>query len=256
MTWKKPLCSGVRGLFLGDFVRFSMMRPGEFGDAYLPSRKPKLGESASQAWTTIARFLNAAEAGYFAHELKLTRNIPVTLRAEEDFDAVSGHWSTGFVLSVPQAWAERAAETLQELVHLSESEDYLPERVSPAREYERKSTARSQPFDPFAEEDYFTESPAIHWVPIVVTLAAGSLAIWGIKILWEPARPQAAPIKAPRDVLWDVMTTPDGRKWVQHDSAGRPTRELEIPPLGHEAILREDNDGDQVFERTQRIKRP
>ena len=88
-----------------------MMRPGEFGDASIPSRYAGSGEESSGVWAPIARFLNAAEAGYFAHELKLMRNIPVTLRAEDDFDAVSGNWSTGFVLAVPEVWAERAAAT-------------------------------------------------------------------------------------------------------------------------------------------------
>ncbi len=116
---------------------------------------------------------------------------------------------------------------------------------------------RSQAFDPFSREDDFTLGPAIPWVPIVVTLAAGSFAFWGVKTLWQPARPQAAaPVKAPRDVLWDVMRGPQGRKWVQHDPDGRRVRELEIEPAGTEAILREDADGDHFFERTQRIKRP
>lgn len=231
-----------------------MVRPGEYSDGSLPSQKP--GAEGQEAWMPIARFLNAAEAGYFAHELKLTRNVPVRLRAEDNFDAVAGHWSTGFVLSVPEAWAERAAATLQDLVRLSESDDPTPEPVPAALDYESASAARSRPFDPYAEEDFFAEGPAIRWVPIVVTLAAGSLAIWGIKSFWEPARPQAAPVNAPRDVLWDVMKTPNGRKWVQLDSTGRPTRMLEIPAGGNEAILWEDNDGDQVFERIQRIRRP
>jgi hypothetical protein len=202
-----------------------MTRSGELGDASFPSRKPRIAGASVQDWTPIARFLNAAEAGYFAHELKLSRNIPVTLRAEEDFDAVSGHWSTGFVLSVPQAWAENAAMTLQELVRQTDSEDYIPDRVSPSVEYERTPPGLSQPFDPLAAEDYLTHPPSIHWVPFVVTLAAGSLAIWGIKILWEPARPQAAaPINAPRDVLWEEMKSPRGSKMgaARSDRAAKP----------------------------------
>jgi hypothetical protein len=205
----------------------------------------------------IARFLNAAEAGYFAHELKLLRNIPVTLRAEEDFEALAGHGTTGFVLSVPNVWAEPAARTLTELVNRSESEEDLSERVSEEAVRDSVPLGRTQAFDPFAREDEFEMGPAIPWVPIVVTLAAGSLAFWGVKTLWEPARPPApAPVKASRDVLWDVMRTPQGRKWVQVDPQGQPIRELEIEPAGTAAILREDHDGDQVFEHIERIKRP
>jgi hypothetical protein len=192
-----------------------MMRPCEPGDAFRPSRKPDKAPNTPPAWTAIARFLNAAEAGYFAYELKLSRNIPVKLGAEEELEPVSGHCSTSFVLSVPQVWAEKAAKTLQELVRETDSEDYIPERVSSALEYERLPVSRSRPFEPFYDEDNFVEPASIHWVPIVVTLAAGSLAIWGIKTLWEPARPQAAPINAPRNVLWEGMKTTHGRKSMQ-----------------------------------------
>ena len=233
-----------------------MMRPGEHGDAFFKSRHSNSGDSASPSWTVIARFLNAAEAGYFAHELKLLRNIPVKLQAEDDFDAVSGHWSTRFVLSVPGPWAERAALTLQELVRQTEAEDSLPELAASALEREAFLEADSRPFDPFAEGPLFSPQNQVNWVPIVVTLAAGSMAIWGIKKLWEPARPlpAAAPAKAPRDVLWDVVTTPAGRKWVQSDPAGRPVRDLEINPAGTEATLREDSDGDHVFDRTRHVQ--
>lgn len=224
-----------------------MTRPGERGDASLPSK----------SWTAIARFLNAAEAGYFAHELKLLKNIPVTLQAEEKLDDLSGHLTTGFVLSVPQVWAEPAARTLTELVHRTESDEELPAPEYEDEDFGPAPVGRSQAFDPFAREDDFAMGPAIPWVPIVVTLAAGSIAFWSVKTFWQPARPQpAAPVKAPGDVLWDVMRTPQGRKWVQYDPNSQAVRELEIERAGTEAILREDADGDHVFERTQRIKRP
>lgn len=204
----------------------------------------------------IARFQNAAEAGYFALELKLHQNIPVTVKAEEDFDAVSGRWSTGFVLSVPRRFAEKAALTLSELVRQTESDDDLP-AIPASVEREPLHADPGEPFDPLTRDDDFAYPNTINWVPIVVSLAAGSLVIWGVKKLWEPARPQAAaPAKAHKDQLWEVMKTPQGRKWVQQDSAGRRIRELEIDPDGSEAVLREDNDGDEIFERTQRVKRP
>ncbi len=231
-----------------------MMRPGEHGDAFFQSRRSDHGNSASPSWTAVARFLNAAEAGYFAHELKLLANIPVNLQAEEDFEAVSGHCSTRFVLSVPEPWAEQAALSLQELVQQTDADDSLPELTAPL-EREGFLEADSQPFDPFVEDPLFAPPNPVNWVPIVVTLAAGSMAIWGIKKLWEPARPQpAAPANAPREVLWDAMRT-GGRKWVQSDPAGRPVRELEINFAGTEATLREDSNGDRVFDRTLQLKR-
>ncbi len=219
----------------GRFREVFMMRSGEHGDAFFKSRHPDAGDSASPSWKAIARFLNVAEAGYFAHELKLLGNIPVSLQAEEDFDAVSGHWSAGFVLRVPEPWAERAAVTLQELVRQTEAEDPLPELSASPLEGDGFLEADSRPFDPFAEEPRFRDRDPVNWVPIVVTLAAGSMAIWGFKKLWEPARPQpaAAPAKAPRDVLWDVMRT----------------------PAGTHATLREDSDGDQLFDRTLKVER-
>lgn len=219
-----------------------MMRPGDQRDDTLQS-------------TPIARFLNAAEAGYFAHELKLLGNVPVSIQVEEDYDAVSGHWSSRFVLAVPSVSAESSAMMLQELVRQTENEEFRSDIPVPAFEGERLHSANSQPFDPFPQDDDFESPQPLNWVPIVVTLAAGSLAIWGVKKLWEPARPQAAaPAKAPRDVLWDMMRTPHGGRWVQHDAQGRPIRILEFH--GNEAIFREDSDGDEIFEHTWRLQRP
>ncbi len=239
-----------------------MNRPGEHGDAFSSSRKPNPSESASLTWTAIARFLNAAEAGYFAHELKVLGEFPVKLRAEDDFDAVSGHWSTGFVLSVPTPSAEQATFALQELVSQTEGEAPLPS-LADGVGFESDfldphgDPYDSQPFDPYPEDREFAEESPFPWGPIIVTLAAGSLAFWSIRTFWKPARPQpAAPVNAPRDVLWDAMRTPHGRKWVQFDAAGRQIRELEINPAGTEATIKEDADGDQIFERSRQVKRP
>lgn len=228
-----------------------MTRPGDQRDAFLPARS---NEEDSPRLTPIARFRNAAEAGYFAHELKLRRDVPVTIQVEEDFDAVSGHWSTRFVLAVPSTAAEMSARALQELVRQTEGEEHPSDFPAGDFEGERWHSAHSQPFDPFTRQEEFEYPQPVNWVPIVVTLAAGSLAIWGVKKLWEPARPQAAPANAHRDVLWDMMRTPHGRQWVQQDAKGRRIRILEFH--GNEAILKEDSDGDQVFEHTWRVQRP
>lgn len=229
-----------------------MTRPGDQRDASRPLQHSQPREDHSPGLTPIARFLNAAEAGYFAHELKLSRNLPVTVQAEEDFDAVSGHWSTRFVLAVPTASAEVSARALQELVRQTEIEEYSSDFPAPAFDSDGLHSANSPPFDPFRSEEPFDYPQPLNWVPIVVTLAAGSLAFWGVKKLWEPARPKAAaPANAPRDVLWDMMRTPHGRQWVQNDAQGKQIRVLEFH--GNEAILREDSDGDQIFEHTWRL---
>lgn len=234
-----------------------MKRPHVPGNTDFPTHHSISEEDSREPLDAVARFQSAAEAGYFAHELKMLQNVPTLVRAVEEFDAVSGHWSTGFVLFVPSPQAEEAALTLQDLVRQSENEDASPVRASATSEREVTTTSPSEPFDPFVRDEEFEYPEPINWVPIVVTLAAGSLAFWGVKQLWEPARPQpAAPADAPRDVLWDIMKTPQGRKWVQQDADGRRIRELEIHPDGSEAVLREDHDGDEFFEKTRRVKRP
>ena len=81
--------------------------------------------------TAIARFNNAAEAGYFAHEMHTEAGITARVMTEDDFDAVGGVWSTRFLLVVPR---DQAGPALAVLRHqLEEPDDMTDSRPSGQR---------------------------------------------------------------------------------------------------------------------------
>lgn len=207
----------------------------------------------------IARFGSAAEAGYFAHELLHTEAIPVRLTSDESFDALRGFWSTRYVLAVPVDKATSAKLALSDLVEATRNDDgfeshetgSLAATPEPPTKY---SQARSQGFDDpeiFDRDRY--DDRGVNWVPIVLTLTAGSLAFWVARKAQEPP-PERPPVGQQDADLWDTLTN-EPAPWYQPINGGRGIRELSIDRQHNQAILREDLDGDGVFETRRTIAR-
>jgi hypothetical protein len=175
----------------------------------------------------IARFRNGAEAGYFADELAREIQVDTEVVAREQFDAVHAAWSVDYMLLVDRPQAERAACLLQTLVEATGGD---------------------------AEEEPTPESPATDlpgriWVPLILTLAAGSIACFGIERLDQRARPPALVVRDPREPpeLWEILARTRGT-WVQKLDDGHGVRELTIDPATRSARIREDHDGDGCFD--------
>ena len=73
---------------------------------------------------TIARFGNAAEAGYFANEVATALDCEPTLSLVDELDPVTHSWQPQYVLSVPHSAAADATALLHELIH--ETSDFEP----------------------------------------------------------------------------------------------------------------------------------
>jgi hypothetical protein len=87
----------------------------------------------------------------------------------------------------------------------------------------------------------------MNWVPIMLTLAAGSFVIWaGNKKAHPPRRPPAARDGQQFDLI-DVLSS-DSAPWVQHLNRGG-VRELVVDGPTGTVQIRQDADGDGVFER-------
>ncbi|MCH7686794.1 MAG: hypothetical protein IH899_08955 [Planctomycetes bacterium] len=215
----------------------------------------EIGEDVlDEAIVSVARFHNAAEAGYFSHELMLAEEIPSMVKIDEHFDALSGRWSTRFLLLVPERFAENAAVSLQRLVEQSNSEDSIEE--------ETRKTFRvtSEEMEQFGDEIKFDRYPAVgsgvNWVPIVLTLAAGSAAFWGVRKFQDQPQPHAnaAPVGARQSDLWERLSgSPE--PWIQQSEGGERTRSIQFETDQNMVIIREDSDGDGHFEREHRIRR-
>lgn len=202
----------------------------------------------------IARFRNAAEAGYFADALRRAEQIPTEVAVDEEREAMHGSWSVRFALLVPEPRAESAALALKRLIsetndEWSEPEDF-PEQEFPEQEPAPFDACRDAAVARAVDDTEAAFEPAgVNWVPIVITLAFGSAAfVSARKVIEAPrAQPVGAPIGARHETLWDEMSD-DPTPWRQPHLNGRGVRELVISPRGDHAILREDTNGDGRFE--------
>jgi hypothetical protein len=196
-------------------------------------------------WCTVARFGNAAEAGYFANELEFAIGREPRLVQRDDFDAVHHFWRTSYVLSVPGDLAELAATQLRRIL---DGEPTEPAVAGPEWQKERRRGFGDEP------QPAETGAPSgINWVPIVLTLAAGSLVLWAGKKQHAPRRP-AIPDDAQRVDIWDALDR-DQLPWVQRSNEGSGSvRELVVDAASGQALLREDRDGDGVFESVTRYE--
>jgi hypothetical protein len=140
---------------------------------------------------------------------------------------VHAAWSVDYLLLVDRPHAERAARLLTALVEATGGE---------------------------TDEELVADSPAGElpsriWVPLILTLAAGSIACFGIERLDQRARPPALVARDPREPpgLWEILAATRG-KWVQKVEGRRSVRELTVDPETRSARLREDRDGDGSFD--------
>ena len=246
---------------------------GDLADSDYPERCPycneRLGKSADseRRLTPLFRFGNAAEAGFFAHELQGRIGIPARIIAVDNFDALSGTWGTRFVLAVALEQAEPSRRTLHDLMSGQNSDaqslsDYLgtnnPEdQGAESIGSNRETTAFDHPaFDdePTAaghlvmlESAQYSEASGINWVPIVLTLAAGSVAFWWMR---NPVQePQDNDMGARHERLLPFLTE-EGEPWVQSVNDGKGQRRLTPAATPGKMLLQEDWDGDGEFEKS------
>lgn len=171
----------------------------------------------------VARFQNGAEAGYFADELTRTSGMATEVLARERFDAVHAAWSIDYVLLVDREQAADAASRLELLVE----------------------TTSDEADSGVDESRLWNDIPCSVWIPLFVTLAAGSIACFGIERVERPVRPPALVVRDPREPpnLWHILGASRG-PWRQQLDDGAGVRTLSINAETGTAILREDHDGD------------
>lgn len=183
----------------------------------------------------VARFRNGAEAGYFADELTRTTGIETEILVRERFDGVHAVWAIDYVLLVAREEAPRAAEELRSLV----------ESTSDEESGSSEGGARS-------------DLPVGVWVPLILTLAAGSIACFGIERAERRPKPPALVVRDPRDPpaeLWRHLNSSSG-PWIQGAGDGTPPRRLTLDRASHTVLVEEDTDRDGKFDRQRRFSWP
>jgi len=216
----------------GSIEPRDVARPGEDQPARFSPEELAVDAKGDPARVPIARFQNGAEVGFFADELTRETGIETEVLAREKFDAVHAVWSIDYLLLVDRGEAERGARALQALVESTggEMEDQPSETASAC------------------------DIPGGVWVPLILTLAAGSIACFGIERADQHPRAPALVVGHARrsPEVWQFMGAARGN-WVQPLEGGPGVRELVLAPEKGTAVLREDEDGDGRFEREQRF---
>ena len=211
-------------------------------------------DEESNRLVRIARFSNAAEAGYFAHELAAQNSILTKIVAEESFDALCGYWSTGYALTATEADADAARTALVEFVQRLRADDFddFDDEFDPSNSLEDSTSLtfpRESEYDdePGTVRNVMVDEPGVNWIPVVLTLAAGSIVFWAARRIHDQPAVFAAPVVPKTEELWDYLAH-DENPWVQELEGGVGVRQLQIDPQRKLFIIREDRDGDGRFE--------
>lgn len=200
-----------------------------------PNAEVELQDSLGQKMVAVARFSNAAEAGYFAAELQHAEQIETKLSEDSQFDAVTGGWRQNYLLFVAEDHSELASQFLYHTESETDEPNYVQEEFP---------------------DVHVSPAVGVNWVPIILTtLAAGSVAYWGIKrVEQQPAPPVLKnDLGLHKDDLWKTLSTSDS-PWVQHLNVDGGLRLLHVGRDGS-AVIQEDRDGDGHFERKQHFHR-
>lgn len=184
------------------------------------------------SFVTIARFAWASEAGYFSHELGLQDDFETRIVWEDQSDKIHGFWQGEYLLQVPADWADEARLRLRHL---------LDEQSEPA-----ETASRRWPRSANAEETFDTAgATGINWVPLILTLTAGSVAAISYQV-WSRhrERPPIAREEFPEELTQPVAVN---RIFVDEHDGTRVT--VRFDPESERLILSEDVDGDSSPDR-------
>ena len=210
-----------------------------------------------ESMVTVARFANAAEAGYFAEELSHFGGIPTLLRSDKTFNALSGYWSQRFDLLVPEADLSEAEATLRQLIEQTGGSETLSEDLAANLALQNESPTPHERFEiEPARPEHSPEESRVNWIPIVLTLTAGTIAFWAARRIHDGdgnGHPPA-PAKLSTTELWNRLSAAP-QPWRQTLSNGQGIRELHFDSARQRAVLREDADGDGFFEHEELLQR-
>ena len=221
-------------------------RCGGERDTFPEPGRRRVANDGTDDWETIARFGNAAEAGYFANELHYVLDFEPRLECRDDFDTLGNLWRSSYALSVPEELADHARRQFELMLRGEAAASFSS--VAGEHAPGEHDAVLAEDADVGSSSTERRPVSGVNWVPIMLTLAAGSLVLWSGKKLHVQRLPGAAPGRAQRIDVWDALSR-DGSRWSQPFPEGGGVRELLIQREEGTAVVREDADGDGDFER-------
>ena len=200
----------------------------------------------------LARFQFAADAGFFADELKNQHSIKATVKLEENFEASAGQWSVGYVLAVPVEQVDEATPRLRQLIEESRSDDYggLGRPAVPPVETDEDEDSTFRPDAPDTGSGFHIPG----WV-ILLVISCGAVVLFKSRPEKNPAPvPQDAPAQLTDEQLFFrelFSTSPE--PWIRETGDGG-RQEISFEERTGTMRIREDTDGDGSFEIDRRVR--
>lgn len=174
--------------------------------------------AAEQEFQPIARLTSLAEVGYLADVLE-AESIETAIVHHSEFDAVSGTWTTFYLLKTPAAATETAIEIVRAELEGREEVDWPEEEPSSSPGAGRSS-----------------------WTPLMLVLVAGGIAYCAGRTGAERPLPTATP------PLWQALRESE-LPLESSSPGGQVRRRLRFDPAG-DALLLEEFDPRGRLERT------
>ncbi len=224
-------------------------------DSDLSASRADTDEVNTEHLAPLARFQFAADAGFFAEELKIRHSIPATVKLEENFEAVVGQWSVTYVLAVPVEQADEARPRLRQVIEESQSGndagvaaglDRAPEPNVETNE-DGESTFRLDAPDTGA---------GFHipgWV-ILLVISCGAVFLSRSPPDKNPEPlPQDAPARLTDEQLFfRELFSASSEPWIRKTADGG-RQEISFDQSAGTIRIREDTDGDGSFEIDRRV---
>jgi|GEM_PF-2659332 hypothetical protein len=204
----------------------------------------------------LARFQFAADAGFFADELKNQHSIKATVKLEENFEASAGQWSVTYVLAVPVEQADEAIPRLRQLIEDSQPNEFGGPGIAddrpaaPPIEADEDGDSTFRPDAPETGSGFHIPG----WVLLLV-ISCGAVYLFRSRPEKDPApAPQAASESLTDEQLFfRELLSNSPEPWVrQTEDGGR--QEISFEESTGTMRIREDTDGDGSFEIDRRVQ--
>ncbi len=198
-------------------------------------------------WSAIARFENAAEAGYYAECLQ-AQGIVTRLEYHDRFDAAKDHWQMLFELQVHPEQREEALACLRRELNAAE---HVEGQSFPADD--AAGTTEAIWCQPHRYESLLAGgddgglSAVAKWLPFLVL--AGSVGFVGGWWCAQRQLPSTAD-----SAFW--YRAAQSAPWLSSSKPGQPSQRLNVDWSKGEWFLEEDRDGDGRFESVWRAGAP
>lgn len=198
-------------------------------------------------WVVLAKFQNAAMAGYFADELHRQFGFATEVDLQEEREPIHSTWTIRFCLLVEKGTARQAAYALQLIARDDSDADPLaPKPAHPVVNMEPRKAA--------------SHIGRLTWIMSILALVAVLFVILMLSLNprgpWQRGRVGGPGWQRAMAAQQFAAINGDGAPWTQPINAGAGTRRLSLNAARQVSVIETDADGDGRFESTEEFPWP